>query len=91
MLTGPSMGAWLFVMVFHQMNNFVALPFGPENGLPASDAINVVDMLSEQEAVGRNLDKRQLATTNFGSWARDLSVARRSMDGERSEKDESDS
>ena len=86
-----SMGAWLFVMVFHQMNNFVALPFGPENGLPASDAINVVDMLSEQEAVGRNLDKRQLATTNFGSWARDLSVARRSMDGERSEKDESDS
>ena len=86
-----SMGAWSFVMVFHQMNDFVALPFGPENGLPASDAINVVDMLSEQEAVGRNLDKKQLATTNFGSWARDLSVARRSMDGERSEKDESDS
>ena len=85
-----SLGAWLFVMVFHQVNDFVALPFCPENGLPASGALNVVDMLSEEEAVGRNLDTRRLATTNLGSWARDLSVERRSMDGERSEKDESD-
>ena len=93
-LGGPfptSMGAWLFVMVFHQVKDFVALPFCPEDGLPASNTINVVDMLSEQEAVGRHLDKTQLATTNFGSWARDFSVTPVSMVGERSEKDETDS
>ena len=86
-----NMGAWLFVMVFHQMKDYVALPFCPEDGLPASDAINVVDMLSEQEAVGRNLDKTQLATTNVGSWAKDLPITRRPIDGKRSQKEESDS
>ena len=86
-----SMGAWLFVMVFHQMKDFVALPFCPEDALPASDFINVVDMVSEQEAVGRNLDRTRLATTNIGSWARDLSITRRPIDDERSQKKESDS
>ena len=86
-----SMGAWLFVMVFHQMKDFVALPFCPEDALPASDFINVVDMVSEQEAVGRNLDRTRLATTNFGSWTRDLSITRRPIDDERSQKEESDS
>ena len=85
-----SMGAWLFVMVFHQMKDYVALPFCPEDGLPASDAINVVDMLSEQETVGRSLDRTQLATTNFGSWAKDFPITRRPMGGERSQKEESD-
>ena len=77
-----NMGAWLFVMVFHQMKDFVALPFCPEDGLPASDAINVVDMLSEQEAVGRNLDKTQLTTANIGSWSDDLRIIPNPIDGE---------
>ena len=38
-------------MVFHQMGEFVALPFCPEGGVPGSDAINIVDMLSEQEGI----------------------------------------
>ena len=82
---------WLFVMVFHQMKDFVALPYCPEDSLPTSNSLNVIDMLSEQEAVGRKLDKTQLATTNSGSWARSLSVTRRPMDGERGQKEESDS
>ena len=86
-----SKGGWLFVMVFHQEKDFVALPYWPEDGLPTSDVLNVIDMFSEQEAVGRKLDKSQLATTNFGSWARNLSVSRRPMDGERGQKEESDS
>ena len=86
-----SMGAWLFVMVFHQMKDFVALPFCPEDTLPVSDVINVVDMLNEQEVVGRNLDRTRLATTNIGSWTRDLSITRRPIDGERSQKEELDS
>ena len=77
-----NMGAWLFVMVSHQMKDYVALPFCPEDDPPASDAINVVDMLSEQEAVGRNLDKTQLTTANIGSWSNDLRIIRKPMDGE---------
>ena len=81
---------WLFVMVFHQMRDFVALPFCPEDGVPGSDAINIVDMLSEQEAVGRNLDKTQLTTAKLGSWSRELAVTRASLDGERDPGDASD-
>ena len=80
---------WLFVMVFHQTKDFVALPFCPEDGVPGKDAINIVDMLSEQEAVGRNLDNTQLTTTNLGSWANELAVTRRPMDRERVPEDES--
>ena len=65
---------WLFAMVFHQTKDFVALPFCPEDGVPDTDAINIVDMLSEQEAVGRNLDKTQLTATNLGSWAGQIFV-----------------
>ncbi len=83
-----NMGMWLFVMVFHQVEDYVALPLCPEDGPPSSDAINVVDMLSEQEAVGRNLDRTQLATTNLGSWAKDLPVTRRTKDGVRDQKEE---
>ena len=85
-----SKGGWSFIMVFHQMKDFVALPFCPEDNLPASNAINIVDMLSEQEVVGQNLDKTQLTTINFGSWAKDLAITRRPMDVKRSQEDESD-
>ena len=76
------LGAWLFVMFFNQMKDYVALPFCPEDDLPASDAINVVDMLSEQEAVGRNLDKTKLTTANIGSWSNDLRIIPKPIDGE---------
>lgn len=83
-------GKWLFVMVFHQMKDFVALPICPEDDVPGSDALGIVDMLSEQEAAGRNLDKTQLTTVNFGALERDLSVSRRPIDGERSPGDAPD-
>ena len=75
-------GGWLYVMVFHQEKNFVALPYGPEDDLPAANSLNIVDMLSEDEAVGRNLDKSQLTKTNLGSWAKNMAIARRPNDGE---------
>ena len=31
------------------MKDYVTLPFRPEDALPASDVINVVDMFNEQE------------------------------------------
>ena len=77
-----SKGGWLFVAVFHQLNEYVALPFCHEDELPSSNVINVVDMLSEQEAVGQNLDKNKLAATKLGSWARDMPIAREPNDGE---------
>lgn len=67
---------WLFVVAFHQMNEYVALPFCPENELPDVDGINVVDMLSAHEAVGRNLDKAQLTATNIGPWSNERPLKR---------------
>ena len=81
---------WNYIMVFHQMKDFVALPFCPEGGVPGSDAINIVDMLSEQEAVGRNMDKTKLTTANLGSWSRELAVTRTPLNGERDPGDEPD-
>ena len=77
-----SKGGWLFVMVFHQGNKFVALPYCPEDGIPTSDTLNIVDMLSEHEAVGRSLDKEQLTTANLGSWAKNMAITRRPNDSE---------
>ena len=81
-LLATNKGGWLYIVVFHQMSDYVALPFCPENKLPGSDVINVVDMLSAQEADGRNLAKTQLATTNIGSRPNDLPISRKPMDGE---------
>ena len=74
---------WNYIMVFHQMRNFVALPYCPEDRIPGPEEINVVDMLSEHEAVGRNLDKAQLTTANVGAWSRELAVERAPLVGER--------
>ena len=85
-----SKGGWLFVTVFHQTGDYVALPFCPEDSLPAPDAINVVDMLSQQEVDGRGLDKARLATARFKSWAGEVPITRRPIDREPSTKDASD-
>jgi len=81
---------WHYIMVFHQMRNFVALPYCSEDRIPDSEEINIVDMLSEQEAVGRNLDKTQLTTANVGAWSRVLAVERAPLVGERAPEDEAD-
>ena len=73
---------WHFVVVFHQMNDYVALPFCPANKLPDSDVINVVDMLSAHEAVGRHLDKVQLAPTNIRPWSNSRPLLRLPVDDE---------
>ena len=77
-----SKGGWLFVMVFHQGNDYVALPYCPEESPPDSDTLSIVDMLSEHEAKGRNFDKAQLTRTSLGAWAKDLAITRRTNNGE---------
>ena len=74
---------WDYIIVFHQAQDFVALPFCPEGGVPDSDTIKVVDMLSEQEAVGRNIDRKKLTKVNLGSWSRELAVTRTELGGKR--------
>ena len=81
---------WHYIMVFHQMRSFVALPYYPEDAIPGSEEINVVDMLSKEEAVGRNLDKVQLTSTNLGTWSRELTVTRAPLDRESDPGDEPD-
>ena len=68
-----SQGGWLFVSVFHQRNDFVALPVGPEGDLPQSGGIQVVEMLSELDVRGMNLDEGKLAKLDLGGW-RDMVV-----------------
>ena len=80
-------GGWLYVMVFHQLNNYVALPFCPENNPPPADCMNVVDMLSKEEVVGRHLDKTKLVATNVGAWGREMLITRKPMDGNDSQGD----
>ena len=82
-----SKGGWLYVIVFHQEQDYVALPFCPEDRLPPADVLNVVDMLSEQEAIGLNLDKAQLAATNLGTWRKGMPITRKPMEGKRKQED----
>lgn len=72
---------WYYIMVFRQMKDCVALPFCPEDSIPGSDVITVVDMLSEQEVVGRKLDKTQLTKVNLGSWSKELVLRRAPLVG----------
>ena len=72
----------LYVVVFHQLNEYVALPFCPANKLPSPDVINVVDMLSPHEAAGRNLDKTQLTPTNITPWSNNRPLTRIPVDDE---------
>ena len=78
-----SQGNWLFTAVFHQMNEFVALPLCPENESPP-DGIHAVDMLSRDEAFGGNFDIATLASTNVGAWGRDIAITARPTDDEQS-------
>ena len=71
---------WLYAVVFRQMNDCVALPFCPENELPDPDGINVVDMRSVYESVGRNLDKTQLTAVDAGPRSNDRPSTRMPVD-----------
>ena len=77
-----SKGRWLLVIVFHQMKDYVALPFCPESEFPSSNALNIVDMLSKEEAEGLNLDRMELAATNFGAWKSEMPITRIATDGQ---------
>ena len=70
-IDGPfatSRGGWLYVWVFHQRQESVALPLCPEDGLPSGGGFHVVGMLSKQQAVGKNLDLAKMARVKRGSW-----------------------
>ena len=83
-------GGWLYVVVFHQSKEYIALPFCHKDDQNPSDGISIVDMLSEQEVFGRNLDKTEMASANIASWAEEVSITAMPMDGEASAEDKSD-
>ena len=61
-----SQGSWLYVSVFHQKQEIVALPLCPEDDWPPAKGIHVVDMLSEQQAVGKNLELAKMPARTRG-------------------------
>ena len=75
-----SKGKWSYIVVFHQMKEYVALPFCDKDDQPTSEVIHIVDMLSEHEVIGKNLDKSKMASTNIGSWARDFPITVEPLD-----------
>ena len=83
-----SNGGWLYMTVFHQEQELVALPLCPEDAWPPGEDFHVVDMLSERQAVGRNLDPRRMARSKMGSWGRDMIVAERRPEGDGKEADQ---
>lgn len=83
-------GGWLYVVVLHQCKEYVALPFCHKDDQPPSDGISIVDMLSEQEVLGRNLDQEKMASTDIGPWAKEVPITAVPMDGGARAEDESD-
>ena len=83
-------GGWLYLSVFHQEQEFVALPLCPEDAWRPGEDVQIVGMLSEQQAVGRNLDLRRMARSKTGSWGGDLVVSERRPDGDGEEADQAD-
>ena len=67
-----SQGPWIYISVFSQKQEFVALPLCPEADWPAGEDLLIVDMLSEQQAVGKGLGLGKMARAMKGSWGGDL-------------------
>ena len=46
-------GEWEWMVVYHYLGQYVALPFRPTDENPRSDTLNVVEMLGEDAVKGR--------------------------------------
>ena len=75
-----SQGGWVYVSSFHQEKEFVALPLCPVSDWPTSKDMHVVQMLSDEQAIGKNLDLGRLARANKGMWKSNLVIKTRPSD-----------
>ncbi|MDE0391379.1 MAG: hypothetical protein OXI57_04825 [Rhodospirillales bacterium] len=82
-------GGWLYVVVLHQSKEYIALPFCHKDDQLPSDGISIVDMLSEQEVLGRNLDQEKMASADIGPWAKEVPITAVPMDGGEKAEDKS--
>ncbi|MCY4557713.1 MAG: hypothetical protein OXF79_15300 [Chloroflexi bacterium] len=76
-LGGPivtTRGEWLYIVVYHQGPDYVALPYCEDGHLPPSNAISIVNMLSKQEAEGQKLNQTQMAALDLASWSRGIPI-----------------
>ena len=67
-------GEWEWIVVYHHMGQYVALPFRPTDENPRSDSLYVVEMLNEHTVKGRGLDKSALTRLNLGEWSKDMTI-----------------
>ena len=67
-------GEWEWMVVYHHLGQYVALPFRPTDENPRSDTLNVVEMLGIHAVEGRGLNKSALTRLNLGEWSKDMTI-----------------
>ena len=67
-------GEWEWMVVYHHLGQYVALPSRPTDENPRSNTLNVVEMLGEDAVKGRGLNKFALTRLNLGEWSKDMTI-----------------
>ena len=67
-------GEWEWMVVYHYMGQYVALPSHPSNENPGANTLRVTEMLGEDAVKGRDLNKSALTRLNLGEWSKDMTI-----------------
>ena len=67
-------GEWEWMVVDHQLGQYVALPFGPVGDNADPDSLHLVEMLGKNAVEGRGLDEGGLTGINLGEWSKDMTI-----------------
>ena len=75
--TGPvptDKGEWEWMVVYHHMGQYVALPSRPVDDNPGANILRVTEMLGEDAVKGRGLNKAAFTRLNLGEWSKDMTI-----------------
>ena len=67
-------GEWEWMVVYHHMGQYVALPSRPADEITRSDTLNIIEMLGEGAVKGRGLNKSALTRLTLGEWSKDMTI-----------------
>ncbi len=67
-------GEWEWMVVYHYMGQYVALPSCPADENPGANTLRVTEMLGEDAVKGRGLNKSALTRLNLGEWSKDMTI-----------------
>ena len=73
-LVSTDKGEWEWMVVYHHMGQYVALPSRPADENPGANTLMVTEMLGEDAVKGRGLNKSALTRLNLGEWSKDMTI-----------------